>query len=959
MNLTANSLISNKISSQKSSLTPSFSLLPQIILILLTACIAFQTLSAQEKVKLTGKITDKDNGEELIGATVLVVGTTTGGKTNVDGVFNLMLPEGTYDLKVSYIGYKQSLIKGVVVKAGVLNRQDIRLATETVNTEEIVVQADVSGATEGALLAQQRKALTVQDGVSAEQMKRTPDSDAAEASKRITGVTVMGGKYVYVRGLGERYSSTQLNGVNIPSPEPEKKTVPFDIIPSSLIENLVTIKTFLPDQPGNFAGGLVKIKTKEFPDEFQLSVGSSVGYNTLTHFQVRPNYPGSGTDFLAFDDGLRALPSGLPSINELKSSATVGNARGDVLRLFNNGVYSPRSGNYGLNQSYNLSVGDQYQLGLFPLGFIASLSYNNDASYRNTSLFFPNPDFDEDIGKFRYRYNTDISMFTVNIGGIMHFNLRLSDNNKLGLKATYNRSAEDETRIAFGRDNLFDPSQDVRSTRLRFVTRELSSTQLTGNHFVTDLLGQPEIDWTFQYATAKRDEPDNRESLYSGSIEENFFSMQNFRNQRFFGLLDDKQFDAIWNISFSFTQWDGLKSKLKVGGLYSQKDRDFSARRFSFRAARFSNIINVQPDALFIPERVANGDIEFLDDTNPSDSYTANEKTTAGYFMVELPIIANLKFVGGIRFENNFLEANAIRGSFVQPVPVNGGFDQTNILPSVNLIYSIGESINLRASFSQTVAQPEMREIAPFQFDDYISSTLGNPFLVQTTIQNFDLRAELFQGFGEMVAVSFFYKDLNNPLERIVLDDIGTNLFFTTVNAIEAKNYGAEFEFRKKLNFIADFLDPLTLGANVTIVQSTIKPPETLVLYNESQGQQISQAPEAVKKERPLQGQSPYVVNLNLSYSDPQSGFNASLLYNVFGRRISQLTGVRNLTDNVEEMPRNQVDISISQQFFNSLTVKFSAKNILNDRYLFVIGEAWAERYFVGRTFGIALSFNM
>jgi len=920
--------------------------------------ITLQVALGQEKAKLVGKVTDKDTGEELIGASVTVVGLNIGGLTNVDGEYMLMLPPGRYDIRVSYVGYQTLVVKNVEVREGQTNRQDVQLKVEASVTEEIVVEASVSAATEGALLVQRRKSSSISDAISAEQIRRTPDSDAAETVKRITGVSVVSGKYVYVRGLGERYSSTQLNGGNIPSPEPEKKVVPFDIIPASLIESITTIKTFLPDQPGNFAGGLVKIKTKEFPDEFQLTFSASGSFNNRAHFRSDVlTYPGSPTDWLGFDNGLRRLPSGLPTTLESRAIPTRGPQRAAIARLFNNGVFDPRIGTFGPNQGYSLAFADQVNIGI-PVGYIASITYSSDAVFKdNLEIFFPNAAAPTDPTVSRYQYRGQMSLYTVNLGGIMHFNFRLDDNNKIGLKGTYNRSLEDETRTARGIDIFYEPSQESVSSRLRLLERELLSTQITGNHYL-GWLAKAELDWMFQYATAGRNEPDNRETLLSGTSDEDL-TIQQFRNQRFYANLFDRQFDGFFNLSIPFTQWDNLKSKLKLGGLFLQKNRRFEARRFSYRPLNFAAIRGVRPDELFTPERIERGDIEFIDDTFPSDAYTAVERTLAGYVMLELPLFTQFRFVGGVRVENNFLNADAFFGPPASPIPISGGFNQTNFLPSLNLIYSIGEEMNFRAGFSYTVAQPEMRELAPFRFDDYVSSTYGNPFLEQTRITNLDFRWEWFPRFGELIAVSVFYKDLIKPLERIVLDEIGTVPIFSTINGKEARNFGAEFEIRKSLDFIAEPLRDFSINLNLTLVRSNIVPPDELVLYNETIGKQVTAAPPSLRFERPLQGQSDYVLNVALGYQNIENGINVLLLYNIVGRRIIQLSGSQFILDNFYEEPRNQVDLAVSKSFGRNFTIKLIAKNLLDDRFLTTILGRTAERFNTGRVLGLSFTYNL
>jgi len=927
-------------------------------LTMLFAAVAAQETFAQSKAKLVGKVTDKDSGEELIGVSITVVGKSVGSLTNVDGEYSLLIEPGTYDIRYSYVGY-QLLAKQIVVKEP-LTRQDIQLKTENVQAEEIVVQAEIATATEAALLAQQRKSLSVSDAISAEQIKRTPDSDAGEAIKRVTGVSLVGGKFVFVRGLGERYSSTQINGVSVPSPEPDKKIVPFDLISTNMIENMITIKTFLPDQPGNFGGGLVKIRTKEFPDEFQLSAGVSGGLNSITHFRDLPRYNGGRLDFLGFDDGSRRLQGGLPNLGLATTT------RADQLTVANtfNRVFYPTTGSYGPNYGYNFAMGGQFQIGDRPLGYIASLNYGADATYKEQEIFFPSAGQINPVGGGDQTANQSFlsraASYNVAWGGLFNLSFRADDNNKLGLKSTYNRTSEDETIVAFGTRALANDS--VRSTRLRFIERALFSSQLSGNHFVNGL-AKSEIEWIVAYASAVRSEPDNRETSYIRGGDGSYrFDNGAGRNLRFFSDNSDRIFEGKFDWSIPFRQWDDLNSKFKFGALYNTKNRNFEARRFTYRDPFGIAVASrLPPEQIFLPERIADSTLNIEDATVITDNFTAEENTVAGYAMVEIPLVQKLRFIGGARVERNrfnisypFRERGVI-------ITESNGFNQTNILPSLNLIWSPSEEVNFRLAFSQTVAQPELRELAPFRFDDYRTSTFGNPFIVQTRIQNYDLRLEWYPRAGEYIAVSGFFKSFDKPIERVQLFGIvqGTLIQNSVINAASAINFGGEFEFRKRLDFIASALSDFALGINVSILSSRITLPEEVILFDVSsttkENQEIRLPSQGFfsSTSRPLQGQSPYIVNASLGYDNREIGLSATLLYNVVGRRII-LVGGQGIPDAYEE-PRNQVDFSVAKTF-GKLQSKVSIKNILNDRYLQTIGQFNTERYFVGQ--GYALSFS-
>ncbi|MFQ3598386.1 MAG: TonB-dependent receptor [Chloroherpetonaceae bacterium] len=922
------------------------------------------SLSAQENVKLVGKVTDKDSGEELIGASVVIVGTSFGAKTNIDGEFSLNVKPGKIDLRVSYVGYQTRTVKGIEVKAGQTNRVDIQLKAEAAQAEEIVVQAEISNATESALLTQQRKSLVVQDAISAELIKKTPDSDAGETVKRVTGVSLVGGKYVFVRGLGERYSNTRLNGVTVPSPEPEKKIVPFDLIPANMIENIITIKTFMPDQPGTFGGGLVDIKTKEFPDQFVMSVTVGSGFNTQTHFKnTIPSYSGGRFDFLGIDDGTRRLPTGLPNLR--LGSATVQDEVTVARALGNN--FEPTTGTYFPNTSFSLAIADQIRFAGLPIGYIASAGYGSDATFKKSELRFPSlGQIRGTDDRFTFEYpDAQIATYNVSWGTLFNVSARVNENNKLGVKTTYNRTMEDETFKATGTKILTDAGL-ARSTRLRFVERTLFSSQLSGNHYL-NWLAKSEFNWIASYSTASRSEPDNRETAYvqdDPTVGDGLgFSFDNAagRNLRFFGDLSDRVIENRADLIVPYTQWDGQKSKLKIGGLYNLKNREFSANRFVYQSAGggggFEEIRGRSPNFVLSAESIERGLIQLQEVTQPQDRYEAGENVIAGYVMTEVPLLQKVRFVGGVRIERNEFE---IRARDRNNLPLNQEFKALNFLPSANLIISPNDEINFRLAASQTVANPELREIAPFRFDDYRSSTFGNPFVVQTVLQNYDFRVEWFPRLGELLAFSFFYKNLEKPLERVALAPTataGTLIQYTTINARSAYNYGAEFEIRKNLDFISPLLSNFKFGINVTLTRSKATLEDTFPIYDEQANRLELSSSQFTSQQRALQGQSPFIVNVKLDYTNQEAGLSAILLYNIVGRRIDAVGG-DDLPDTYEES-RNQLDFSVTKSLYSRLSAKFSIRNILNDRFLYTAGDFTVERYKIGQTFSLALSYSL
>jgi len=909
---------------------------------------------AQATGTITGTVVDAATGEPVIRATVQLVGTKMGALTNTAGSFTIRnVPPGAYTIKTSYVGYAPRTVGGIRVEGGSVARQDISLAVEAVRNDTLIVTARATTTTENALLAQQRKSAAVSDGITSENVRRTGDRNAGESVKRVTGISVVDGKYVFVRGLGERYSNTQLNGVSIPSPEPEKKVVPFDIFPAGMIENIVITKTFSPDQPGTSSGGLIQIKTKEFPEELTGAVTISGGYNSQSQFKSVPVYRGGSLDFLGFDNGTRGLPAGMPTGENKPTSATSAGYNAQVASLLSN-QWSPEMRNLPINQGFSISVGNQSNLLDMPLGYVASLSYANDWSHRVEEDRFPLPAASGPGNA--YDLSAEKSIFSVNWGALLNLTAQVNEQNKVSLKSLYNRSADDETRLLTGADALYG---DAQSVRLRFVARSLFSSTLSGEHYLEGL-NNLLIDWKASFSDARRDEPDNREALYTRSRTDGELHVAQ-RQSRFFSDLKDQETNLSLNFSLPFGFIGDQKAKLKVGGLYVTKSRDFAARRYFYTPGENYGDANfTRVEDFTTAENIAGDVTNFQDLTRGSDAYGATERNLSGYGMLDM-MAGSWRLVGGVRVEDNRITISSATGNVAPYTPIEQTLNTVDLLPSINLIYSVNEAMNLRLGYGGTVARPELRELAPFRFDDYRRSTFGNPFLATTSIDNYDFRWEWFPDLGEMVAVSFFYKYFDRPIENILLPDPTTTADIRPIGTANSKSafvYGTELEVRQSLGVIAPLLAPFSLSVNLTALKSEITQGDTVVIYAGTR-QEFPTANGALvtNLRRPLQGQSPYVVNINLSYNNPITNTGFTLLYNVSGSRLRTVgtTGF----DDIYEQSRNQVDLSISQIVFNAVQAKLSVKNLLDDDYAFKLGDTYTSRYKTGRSFSIGLSYTL
>ncbi|MCE2504002.1 MAG: TonB-dependent receptor [Chlorobi bacterium] len=924
--------------------------------------------TAQERGTLTGVVSDAISGEPIPGVTVLVIGQKgKGAATDVNGKYVVQgLVPGTYDISLSYLTYESDTIRGVVVKAGKEMRLDATLSEsqEEVISDQVVLTRTRSKKSEAGALNQRQNALQVSEVMSAEGIATSGASDAGDAMKRQTGVTVQNGKYLNIRGIGERYNTTQLNGVNLPSPEPEKKVVPFDLFPAGMIDYITIVKTFTPDNPGDFAGGLVKIETKDFPKHFIFNLGVGTGLNPETQGADALDYAGGGTDWLGIDDGTRALPDDIEITNRFDPQE-----QADLLRRFDNKIWTPSDASLPINQSFNVTLGNSFG-DKAPIGFLFSGSYSNNFNYREGIERYPllslNNEGNHDL---RYDYLTRESEQSVLWGTLLNLSLGLGDNNLIGFKGMLNHSAEDETSLIEG-DFSSSTSGELRRTQLRFVERTIAGAQLLGKH-TTDILSDgSQLEWRVAFSQASRSEPDFRAATYlRESPDEPYRYDQNFAsgNGRFFSDLTDLEMNSGFDWTIPLYSGDNLESntRLKIGSVVRLRDREFKARRFYFQPGiNNPDVLALNPEELYTPEVVAQGIVQFVETTLANDQYNADERILAGYAMIEAPISDNLRFIGGARLE--------WWDVFLVPFDQNTGFEGSNIavdksevdiLPSVNLIYSLAEDMNLRGAFSQTLARPEFRELAPFRFDDYRQSTFGNPSLDRTRILNYDLRWEWFPRPGELVAVSAFYKNFTSPIEQFYL--LGaSDIQVEPVNANGANAVGAEIELRKSLDQIADALSDFSIGANITLVESnvTFKKDESVSIF---QGIGITQAPSEIltNTERPLGGQSPYVVNLVLGYNNSGLGTDGTLLFNVFGKRLTDV-GTNGYPD-IYERPRPSLDFTLRQRLPAGLKLSLKAKNLLDSETRFTqefVGKNAEtienERYFAGRSLSIGLSFS-
>ncbi len=903
---------------------------------------------------IKGKILDEANSDPLVGATIKIEGTKIGAITDIDGTYAIEnVSPGKYNLIVSYIGYQDKLIRDVVVSGNQIVSLDITLKTSTLTTEEIVVEATQTLSNEKALLTEMKNSTRVTDGISEQQIKKTPDAAASDVLKRVTGLSVVKDKFVFIRGTSERYNTTTLNGSLIPSTEPDKKSFSFDLFPSNLLENIIVSKTFTPDQPGNFSGGLVQITTKDFPDAFSFSynmTGSFTGNTTGKDFYT---YDAGESKFLFLnlgkDNGGRELPSGIPS-TLLKNNNFTPEQLSSYAQLFRNN-WQQTSKTAPINSGFQASIGNAFKIGKVPIGVLGAFSYRNGFSDKEVERNLYNTDYIQLNG-----YKGRSSEFTVLWGGLININAKLGEFNKLSLKSTFTQTGEDETEYYEGFDNTVYLS-DKKLFLTKFTERSLSSFQLIGNHYIFNGLT---IDWKASYSESDRNEPDVKTMLYQREQGTNdpFYAALNynvgndFSGGRFFSSLKDinRSMQVDFEVPFKFTLpfAEGFSSsKLKIGTFLNGTTRNFNARNFGpalFINAPF-NIIYEPLETIFRPENFAPGKI-FLDElTKESDKYNAVDNLYAGYMMVDIPI-NQFRFIIGGRYEFSEQNVNTLG---VVGEPIKNNLENKDILPSINFIYQLNDKTNIRAAYSQTISRPELREIAPFSYVDFVSGVLvfGNSTdLQRSLVRNYDLRFETYPSGGELISLSLFFKQFDSPIEDVFLST-STNKLKTFKNATSgANNYGIELEIRKNLGFLHKYLSDLYFAGNVTVVNSSVNLEGTGSV--------------ATKKERRMQGQSPYMINLGLFYDNLTLGLSANLAYNRFGDRISEV-GLSGYED-IYERGVDQLDFSILKKLFTNFEIKFSVKDLLNQDRIFTQKvnneDKTVRRFRSGSNFAITISYK-
>ncbi|MES2124173.1 MAG: TonB-dependent receptor [Gemmatimonadota bacterium] len=906
-------------------------------LTLLSALLAAPlALQAQSTARLTGRVIDGDGGFPLAGARVSIVGSGAGISTTVDGRYVLRdLPAGTVSLRVVKIGYTPKVVTGIVVPAGGVVTQNVTLTVKAVELQEISVTAAAERGSVSSALDEQRQSVGIVNAISREQISRSPDGDAAAAVQRVSGATVQDGKYLFVRGLGDRYTQAALNGARIPSPEPEKKSVPLDLFPSALLEGVTTSKTFTPDQPGDFAGGSVNIRTREFTGKRFAAFSVSSGFNDAVTGKAGYFAPSSGRDYLALGAASRAIPASLKAADFTQQLPT-GQVNSLIASLRD--VWSPAARSGTPNGGYGMTLGGSLPAGASELSYLLSGTYSYSqetrAAQRRALAQIGSDGQAEEVD----RYDGSTGRSSVLWGGIANFSATLGASSKLSLNTTYNRTMDNEGRREVGSSENFALPLEIQ--RLRYVERNIASAQL-GMH--QEFGGRHLLDYSVTWSVVGRREPDRSEIVYDRSgATPTWFGFANEGAVRTFADLSEHSADASANWQFFLGDATAGRS-IKVGALYRRTDRDAVNAAYSISLLRplASEITSLAPEQLFDGRLTSGQDANLrITPLAAGGSYSASDRLTAGYLMTTLPLTRSLELVAGARIEHSEVRVDS-RSTAGEPSQATPRY--TDVLPSVALNLKLGENTNLRLSGTQTLSRPEYRELSPILFREVIGfdNVKGNPDLKRALIQNYDLRWEWYPSRGEVVSLGLFAKRFTDPIERVYQGTSGTRII-TYINAQSANDVGVELELRKGLGIIGSAFQRFDVFTNATVMKSRITiDPTTGSVTN---------------AERKMVGQAPYVFNAGLTWTHPSGDASATALFNRVGERISE-AGETPLPDVIEQ-PRSVLDLSVRFPVAGRLSGRMDARNLLDAPYRILQGSVIRESYRAGRVVGIGFTWT-
>jgi len=929
-------------------------------IITLFLLIVFTIKGFSQTGKVAGKVTDSKTGQPVSGASISISENDKGVISDQDGHFVINISSVTPpSIRISSVGYKTKLIENVEVAANQLINLDVVLETTAKTEQEIVIRTTRRQETTAALIAYQKNTNTVAQVVSAESIKRSPDKNTSEILKRVPGISIQEGKYIIVRGLNDRYNQTMLNGILMGTTEPDRKTFSFDIFPAGMIDNLIINKAFVPEFSGEWAGGLVQVNTKDVPAKNYLNISIGTGFNTQTIGKDFYTYKGGKLDWLGIDDGFREIPTSLPV--KSKFAALDRENKSDLGKLFKN-VWSAdkNASNFlpQMNRTFQISGGINQRLGKnSKFGAVLALNYNQ--SIKRTD-YLVNRLFTVQSGIADISYDYQDKKYSKDIlwGGLANFTLQLGRNNKISFKNLFNVNATNYVTERTGKDFDFIPGAgaNVRATELALKSNMFFNTSLSGDHNLVGI--KTKLHWYGNFNILDQYIPDQRRIQYVQDTAANapykllIGASQSSQKSgsRYYGFLNDYNYTAGGDVTKSFKLF-GQDQQVKGGYFFQVKDRLFDSRPFAvYLPSDNPSLILLPANKVFSPENFGNGtgnQFGFNEMSGDQYRYLANTILNAGFLQLENQFSDKLKATYGLRVENY----DQVIGSMKQSDHRHLHKEVLDYLPGLNLTYKLNNKTNLRLSGSQTVIRPEFRELSDFAFYDFDmgATVTGNRVLERTKVTNADLRYEVYPQAGELFTLGVFYKYFKNPIELFYNPSSGGASTFNYINADKAYSFGAELEFRKKLDF-SEALKNFVFQTNLSYVYNRVTKNDANL-------------------DRPMQGQSPYVINASLQYDVEKYGLNTTLLFNQIGDRIFYVGG--NDFPPVTEQHRPLLDFQIAKKILkNAGEVKMNISDILNTNNLFYLDmnnntkydkskDALAIKRKYGSTVSFTFSYNL
>lgn len=895
-----------------------------------------------QNAAITGTVLDDANGAFLPGVSVKIKSLNLSTSTGADGKYIFRnLASGSYTVEFYFSNYDSKEVSDVVVKENEISDLNITMVEIKKNQlqEVVITRTKAKAESVKSLLTLQKNNSSVSDGISAETIKRTPDKTTSDVLKRISGASIQDNRFVIVRGLNDRYNAAFLNGAPLPSSEPDRKAFSFDVFPSNMLDNLIITKTASPDMPGDFAGGIIQINTKAVPDKnFQsLTIGS--GVNTITTFNTQKTYQKSSTDWLGYDNGLRSLPSTMPSTEVFNALSYTEKAA--IAKTFNSD-FKITDARFKPNTNFQYTFGRHFEVNNKVVGLLVSVSNSLTNNYNETTR----ADYDNSnqaapsilLEKFSDK-NYSEQVLTSALGNL---SLKFNENHSITFKNIFSINSTDLVLERYGQKNVTDTRYISKSVRW-FTSNQVYSGQFSGDHYFAK--PKIKINWTGFYSKISRSIPNLRSNVYSIDNPNSTnpadtkpvaaIDIASSGPDAGGGMLFSENQESIsgakLDLSKKFSFGEDFTNEIKLGGFIQDRDRTFFLRQLqynkltTFGGTFNETLLDLTDESIFSSSNMGvispgvNG-FTLNEYTKTTDRYSAGSKLKAAYLMFDNRF-KKFRLVWGVRVED-FTQTLFTRLTETENLNINT--NKIDYLPSANLIYSINKSQNLRLSYSRTLNRPEYRELAPFGFYDFTNQffTQGNAELQRASVENYDLRYEIYPAKGQMFTVSYFMKKFTNPIE--VIQEVN-NKTITYQNANSAINSGMELEFRMVLSSLfnaekAPILEDITWFSNIAVIKSTVD---------------VSNVNSAnIEKDRPMQGQSPYLFNSGLQYLNKENGLVISANVNKTGNRIAY--GSSEIKPAIWEKGRTFLDMQIAKSFYNNkFELKLNIQNILAEDLIF------------------------